>query len=58
MIKAGSKEGDIVLDPFGGAMTTAVVAKKRRRKYLMVELNPAYIEIGRNRLAAIPEPML
>ena len=58
MIKAGCPEGGIVLDPFGGAMTTCVVAKKLRRKYIAIELNPAYIEIGKRRLYAIPEPML
>jgi site-specific DNA-methyltransferase (adenine-specific) len=40
MIKRGSKEGDLVLDPFAGSGTTLVVAKKLKRKYLGAEINP------------------
>lgn len=46
----GTKEGDIVLDPFGGSMTTGLVAKKLNRKYIMIELNKDYCELGRRRL--------
>ena len=49
-IKAGSKEGDIVLDPFTGAGTTAVVAACLNRRYIGFELNPAYVAIARERL--------
>lgn len=49
-IKAGSRVGDIILDPFMGAGTTALVAKKQGRHYLGIELNPAYVEIAENRL--------
>jgi len=56
-ILAGCPPGGIVLDPFGGSMTTAVVAKKLRRNYIMIELSPKYIEIGKKRLS-FPEPML
>jgi DNA modification methylase len=49
-IKAGTRPGDIVLDPFMGAGTTAVVAKKQDRHYLGIELNPAYVEIVKTRL--------
>lgn len=49
-IKAGYPEGGTVLDPFGGAGTTAVVAKKLNRNYVLFELNPAYIEIIDKRL--------
>ena len=57
LIKAGSKKGDIILDPFGGSMTTCVAAKQLRRNYIAVDLNPKYIEIGKRRLV-FPEPML
>jgi DNA modification methylase len=50
MIKAGCPEGGIVLDPFGGACTTALVAKKLGRNYIMIELNPAYVEMGQKRI--------
>jgi len=48
-IRAGSKEGDIVLDPFMGSGTTAVVAKKLFRKWIGIELNPKYAEIIKER---------
>lgn len=44
----------IVLDPFSGAGTVALVAKKLGRRYIGIELNPEYVEIARNRIAAIP----
>ena len=50
-IKAGSREGDIVLDPFMGAGTTALVAKKLGRKWIGIEVNPEYIEIIKRRTA-------
>lgn len=46
---AGWEKG-IVLDPFMGAGTTALVAKQAGRNYLGIELNPAYIEIANKRL--------
>jgi len=45
----------IVLDPFMGAGTTAVVAKKLGRAYRGIELNPRYIEIACKRVAAISQ---
>lgn len=50
-IKAGCPEGGIVLDPFLGSGTTALVAKELNRKYLGIELNPEYIKIAEKRLA-------
>lgn len=50
-IKAGSKEGDIILDPFLGSGTTAQVAKKLGRKYIGIELNPNYLPLINRRLA-------
>lgn len=50
MVKAGCPEGGVVLDPFMGAGTTAVVAHKLGRKWLGIELNPDYIEIANKRL--------
>ena len=49
-IKAGSKEGDLVLDPFNGAATVGLVANRYYRKYIGIELNPEYVEISRKRL--------
>ena len=49
-IKAGCPEGGIVLDPFMGSGTTAVVAKKLNRNYIGFELNPEYVEIANRKL--------
>lgn len=44
-----------VLDPMCGSGTTPVVAKKLGRNFIGIEINPAYIEMARKRLEAIPE---
>jgi DNA modification methylase len=49
-IQAGCPEGGIVLDPFAGAGTCPIVAKKLNRNFIAVELNPEYIELSENRL--------
>jgi site-specific DNA-methyltransferase (adenine-specific) len=49
-IKAGSRKGGIVLDPFFGSGTTGSVAKKLGRDYIGIELNPEYIKIAEKRL--------
>ena len=48
-IKAGSSEGDIVLDPFFGSGTTGWVAQRLGRKWIGIELNPDYIKIAEKR---------
>ena len=49
-IKSGCPKDGIVLDPFMGAGTTAVMAKKLGRDFLGIELNPEYIKIAEKRL--------
>jgi site-specific DNA-methyltransferase (cytosine-N4-specific) len=49
-IKAGSAEGDIVLDPFMGSGTTAITATRLGRQYIGIEINPEYIMIAEERL--------
>ena len=49
-IKAGSATGDIVLDPFSGAATTALVARGLGRRAVGIELNPEYLAISADRL--------
>jgi DNA modification methylase len=51
MILAGTPKEGIVLDPFMGSGTTAVVARKLGRNFIGIELNPAYIKIAEKRLA-------
>jgi len=50
-IKAGSKEDDVVLDPFFGSGTTGYVAQKLGRRWIGIELNEDYIKIAKKRLA-------
>ena len=49
---AGFEPG-VVLDPFMGSGTTAVVALKLGRRYIGIELNPEYIEIAKRRIKAV-----
>jgi len=49
-IKAGCPEGGIILDPFMGAGTTAIVARKLNRNYIGFELNSEYIKIAEKRI--------
>ena len=50
-IKAGCPVGGLVLDPFMGAGTTALVAKQLGRNYVGFELNAEYIKIAEKRIA-------
>lgn len=49
-VLAGAPRGGLVLDPFGGAGTTALVAMQEGRRSVICELNPDYAAIARNRL--------
>ena len=53
IIKANSSEGDLVLDPFMGTGTTAVVCKNLKRNFIGFENDPKMIEICENRLKDI-----
>lgn len=50
MIKAGCPENGVVLDPFMGAGTTAVTARKLNRSYIGYDLNPDYVKMANDRL--------
>jgi len=49
-LRITSDQNDVVLDPFLGSGTTALVAGQLNRRFLGVELNPDYLEMSRNRL--------
>jgi DNA modification methylase len=49
-IKAGCPAGGTVLDPFGGAGTTGLVADRLHRHAILIELNPEYAEMARQRI--------
>ena len=50
-ILAGSEEGDIILDPFMGSGTTAMVSKSLGRHYIGCELHKEYGELIDNRIS-------
>ena len=49
-IKAGCPAGGTVLDPFGGAGTTGLVADRLQRNAVLIELSPVYAEMARARI--------
>jgi DNA modification methylase len=49
-IKAGCPAGGTVLDPFGGAGTTGLVADRLGRNAILIELNPAYAAMAERRI--------
>ncbi len=53
IIAINSKLNDVVLDPFGGTMTTGAMAKKLGRNYIMIERDEKYCYFGQERLDKI-----
>ena len=49
-IKAGCRPGGIVLDPFMGSGTTAIVAERLNRKWAGIEINQEYCNIAVDRI--------
>lgn len=49
-ILAGSRPGDLVLDPFGGAGTTGLVARQEGRNFVLCELNAEYVGMAYERI--------
>ncbi len=56
VILAATAPGDIILDPFLGTGTTAVVAKRLHRHFVGIERHPAYVEAAWGRLRAERPP--
>lgn len=54
-ILAGSRPGDLVLDPFAGAGTTLIVAQQHGRDYLGIELNADYIRLAEKRIEHVQQ---
>jgi site-specific DNA-methyltransferase (adenine-specific) len=50
LLKLLTKENDIVLDPFLGSGTTAVVAQRLKRNYIGIEIHPDYVEYAEKRI--------
>ena len=49
-IKASTRPGDYVLDPFFGSGTTGLAAQCLDRKYIGIELHPQYVDLAASRL--------
>lgn len=52
-VLAGSPPDGVVLDPFAGAGTTGKVAREEGRRFIWIELNPAYVGLARERLGGL-----
>ena len=50
-IQAGCPDGGVVLDPFIGSGTTALVAQRLGRRFVGIDSNPVYCQMARERLA-------
>ena len=57
-ILAGCPQGGAVLDPFGGAGTTGLVADRLCRDAILIELNPAYAAMAKRRINDDAGPLL
>ena len=51
-IKLFSKEGDNILDPFGGSGTSGLSAIQQNRNAVLIDTKPEYIEVMKNRLSS------
>jgi site-specific DNA-methyltransferase (adenine-specific) len=51
IIKLLTKEGDVILDPFLGSGTTAVVAQRLKRNYIGIEIHSEFVEYAHNRIS-------
>ena len=56
-ILAGSEKGDIILDPFMGSGTTAMVSKQLGRDYIGCELHEEYGKLIQDRLQPYHNPL-
>lgn len=57
-ILAGSAPDDHVLDPFLGSGTTGVVASRLGRRFVGIDVNPAYVEMARERIVREGVPVV
>ena len=55
IIRSSSEAGDLIIDPFLGSGTTAIVAQKWQRQWLGIEASPAYVALAQKRLDKMVE---
>lgn len=56
-ILAGCPRDGTVLDPFGGAGTSGLVAKQHKRNAILIELNSDYVDLARRRIGTAVDPL-
>ena len=56
LIQLYTYEDDLVLDPFMGSGTTLVAAAATDRRGVGYDIDPAYVELARTRLADLEQP--
>jgi len=54
IVEASSRKGDVVLDPFMGSGTTAVVCRRLGRRFVGFEINADYVRLAMKRLETRP----
>jgi DNA modification methylase len=57
-ILAGSRPGDVVLDPFGGTATVVRVARRLNREGIACDLNPQYLALAEDRITEVQPSLL
>lgn len=55
IILASTREGETVLDPFAGSCTTGIAAKLLGRKFIGIEQEEKYIELGKKRIKELTD---
>ncbi len=58
MIRASTRPGELVFDPYGGSMSTAEAAMRRGRRYLMAEIEGEHCRHGMERLQDVRRELL
>ncbi|QQE06132.1 site-specific DNA-methyltransferase [Cupriavidus sp. ISTL7] len=53
MVLSSCPPGGLVLDPFTGSGTTAVACARHGRRFVGFEINPAYVDVARGRVASV-----
>ena len=53
VLKLFSYQDDIILDPFNGAGTTTVVAKKNNRRYVGIDISEEYCKVAQDRIGSL-----
>lgn len=57
IIGNATEKGQSILDPFAGSGTTGIAARNLKRNFVLIEKDPEYAKICRERLASTPNPM-